>query len=415
MICPVRVLFGLSIFATLASPLARAAEVDFEREVKPLFRENCLGCHGASQQMGSLRLDVRDLALIAGRGKMAIVPGGSDRSLVYLRVAGTTQGPQMPPTGKLTPEQINTIKDWIDQGARWPADPPRQRDWTPDSRLGKLFENIRKGDFATVRKAVEADPALAKARDTRGTTLLMRSALYGTKEAVRFLLDHGADSKAQNDTGSTALMWAIDDTAKTEALLAKGADPDAHSVDGRTALILATDVKHNPGVIGALLKAGAKVAPESGQVDPLVQVSRNGDLESMKLLFAKRGAFPPAALTSAALADCRECFDLVLANTTNKTAVSDALRGSATLARVEYLERLIAAGADVNAKDGTGTTALLRASYFDGADPVRVKLLLDHGADVAVRDQDGDTALRKALRKGHTQVVDLLLQAGAKE
>jgi hypothetical protein len=48
-----------------------------------------------------------------------ILPGNSELSRLYLRLTGKAPGPQMPPTGPLSPEQIATFKAWIDQGAEW--------------------------------------------------------------------------------------------------------------------------------------------------------------------------------------------------------------------------------------------------------------------------------------------------------
>ena len=67
-----------------------------------------------------------------------------------------------------------------------------------------------------------------------------------------------------------------------------GADVNAHSIAGHTALILAVDQRRCAPVVKELLDHGAKSAPEPQQSDPLIQVARNGDLESMTLLVAAR-------------------------------------------------------------------------------------------------------------------------------
>ena len=92
------------------------AKVDFGQDVLPILRQNCVGCHGPTQQISGLRLDRKSAVL----GRRGVVPGSSDNSFLYFRISGSAYGMQMPPTGPLRPEQIGIIKTWIDQGADWP-------------------------------------------------------------------------------------------------------------------------------------------------------------------------------------------------------------------------------------------------------------------------------------------------------
>jgi len=92
------------------------AKVDFATDVLPILRQNCVSCHGPAQQSSGMRLD-RKSVVISRRG---VVPGSSDNSFLYHRISGNAFGMQMPPTGPLRAEQIQTIKTWIDQGADWP-------------------------------------------------------------------------------------------------------------------------------------------------------------------------------------------------------------------------------------------------------------------------------------------------------
>jgi len=75
------------------------------------------------------------------------------------------------------------------------------------------------------------------------------------------------------------------------------------------------------------------------------------------------------------------------------------------------VSELIAKGADVNAKNNYGWTALSHAARAGNAQ--LVKLLLEHGADVNSRDQSGWTPLMRAAMKGHVDVVRVLLEHGA--
>ena len=407
----------LLVTAMLAPGLGTVlgGEVVFGRDVKPILRAKCYGCHGAEQQMGALRLDQRDRAMVAGRGGPAIVPGFSGQSLLYRRISGSRMGPQMPLTGPLSAGEIDTIKAWIDQGAKWPDEPKAQTAWPVDARLDSLFERIRAGDFAVVRTAVERNGSLATARNGHGQTLLMQAALYGGAGDLLWLLAQGADPNLADAVGATALMWALEDAEKVRVLLDAGANAEARSGDGQSPLLMALELACGADVMKLLLDHGAKDTPDQG-TDPLVVSARNSDPETMRLLAAARGGkYPSGALTGAAFMDCLECVELVIKAGAAKAAISNALQVAATAGRIELLKLLLDSGADVNVKDSNGTSALMRAAYSDYAGVDRVKLLLDHGAEINARDTNGDTALRIARRKGSTPVVALLVSAGAKE
>ena len=52
-----------AVLATAVTAIAAAAAVEHTRDVQPIFQKRCYGCHGASQEMGGLRLDRREAAL----------------------------------------------------------------------------------------------------------------------------------------------------------------------------------------------------------------------------------------------------------------------------------------------------------------------------------------------------------------
>lgn len=99
------------------------AAVDFVRDIEPIFRKNCIGCHGQAVQSSGLRLDRRDAAMAGGYSGAAIVPGRGLHSRLYRVVAGLDPKVKMPPspTG-LSADQARLIQAWIDEGATWPAD-----------------------------------------------------------------------------------------------------------------------------------------------------------------------------------------------------------------------------------------------------------------------------------------------------
>ncbi|WP_035957764.1 PSD1 and planctomycete cytochrome C domain-containing protein [Bryobacter aggregatus] len=115
---------ALIVFASLAqnsSPPADPSPVDFERDVQPILRRNCQGCHGAAQQSGGLRLDAKSAAFSGGISGPSIKPSHAVESLLYTRVIGAGELTRMPMGNKPLPaEQIAILKRWIDEGAKWP-------------------------------------------------------------------------------------------------------------------------------------------------------------------------------------------------------------------------------------------------------------------------------------------------------
>jgi mono/diheme cytochrome c family protein len=133
-----RAVLGLVLLA-VASPSEAVADglgagrrVDFAQDVRPILAQRCYACHGPDQHKGGLRLDGKLKALQGGNSGPAIVPGKSGESLLVDLVAGLDEGQVMPPKGpRLTPEQVDTLRRWIDQGASWPGSESDEdeRDW----------------------------------------------------------------------------------------------------------------------------------------------------------------------------------------------------------------------------------------------------------------------------------------------
>ena len=86
-------------------------QVDFKRQVEPIFARSCYQCHGAKKAMGQLRLDDRALALKGGITGAVIVPGDSKQSLLMKRILGEGNEARMPMGGDpLKPTEIALIR-----------------------------------------------------------------------------------------------------------------------------------------------------------------------------------------------------------------------------------------------------------------------------------------------------------------
>ena len=113
----------LNIMLIAGLPLdAKAAPVDFVRDVRPIFQKHCISCHGPDKQKSGLRLDIKAEAFKGGDGYApCIVPGQAKESPLVQFVTGQEKEMLMPPKGeRLSAAEIATISNWIDQGADWP-------------------------------------------------------------------------------------------------------------------------------------------------------------------------------------------------------------------------------------------------------------------------------------------------------
>ncbi len=113
----------LAMVAVLCSSVVAQDTVDFVTQIKPIFENHCVKCHGPVEP-DSFRIDDRDDALAY------IEPGTADDSDLYLVLISDDEEEIMPPPKDhddqpLTPlskSQIKLVKTWIDQGADWPED-----------------------------------------------------------------------------------------------------------------------------------------------------------------------------------------------------------------------------------------------------------------------------------------------------
>lgn len=411
---------ALAVFWTCISVPASLAQVpakvDFRSEVLPLFKQYCVDCHGPTQQMNGFRLDRRQSALRGSTG-VVIVPGNSAVSRLYLKVAGTGFGMQMPPTGPLGAGQIRIVKDWIDQGAEWPdelaGDVPVA---PPDPKAARIMEALRAGDKKSARRLLAEDPQLVNLRGPGGSTPLMYAALYGDSDSVRVLLERGADPNIRNHDGASALMWAVRDANKTRLLLARGAEVDAHSHDGRTPLIIAAGRHGSSAVVRLLLDHGAKPAGKAADgTTALQQAAQAGDYDVMRLL-VDRGAntkeVGPFALISALVSGCSKCSDMLI-QSSNKQGLSVALSFIGPFGEVATVKKLLEKGADPNGFGFEGATAFARAAHSDIASMEVIQSLIASGADLNAKSRGGATALDFAKLRGETPVAALLVKSGA--
>ncbi len=121
-LCGLGVLFAAPVLAASSAP-ARPL-IDFDREVRPILSDNCYECHGPDERArkAKLRLDTKDGAFRVKDGKAVIVPGRGLESELVKRITSKDPDEVMPPPDsrhKLSGKQVELLRQWIDQGAKW--------------------------------------------------------------------------------------------------------------------------------------------------------------------------------------------------------------------------------------------------------------------------------------------------------
>ncbi len=106
--------------------------IDYETQIKPIFAKHCVECHKGDKDESGYRLDNPAAAIKGGDRGAAIVPGKSDKSLLFQALIGKGEVTAMPyEKPRLPAEQIELIKKWIDAGAKVPkSDSPVQGEQT---------------------------------------------------------------------------------------------------------------------------------------------------------------------------------------------------------------------------------------------------------------------------------------------
>lgn len=183
--------------------------------------------------------------------------------------------------------------------------------------------------------------------------------------------------------------------AQIERLLAGGADVNLRDTYGRTALHIATFAR-KPNAVVTLIKGGAKTALlENDKYD---------------------------AVTVAAVADDEATLRALLSNGASAKLTTSRYDGTALIAAAHLghdgvVKQLIAAGAPLDHVNNLHWTALIESIVLGNGGPRHVetlRALVKAGANLQLRDRNGNTPLTLARTRGYTDMVNILIQAGAK-
>jgi hypothetical protein len=164
------------------APAQGSEPLEYDRDIRPILSNACFKCHGfdEKERQADLRLDVREAATAElASGTTAIVPGHSDQSELIARLTADDADLRMPPpsSGKtVTPEQIELVKRWIDEGAdykpHWSFVKPERPELPAVSREDWTANPIDRFVLARLERA-----GLSPARPAEKVTLLRRVTL----------------------------------------------------------------------------------------------------------------------------------------------------------------------------------------------------------------------------------------------
>jgi uncharacterized protein len=218
-------------------------------------------------------------------------------------------------------------------------------------KASDLFVAIRGGDAAAVRKLLDADPALAAAKNSQGQSPML-AATYGGRREIRDLLIARGAPLEFHEAAAAGRFDRVKQVLEKNPALAK-----SYSPDGFPAVALAATFGHLP-VARYLVEKGADVN----------------------------------------------------AAATNGTGYN-ALTGAVTSGHKEIVAWLLETGADPNYRYGPGYSALLAAAANGHLDIV--KLLLHCGADLHAKANDGKSAVAIAEERQHPEIALFLRAYGA--
>lgn len=298
--------------------------------------------------------------------------------------------------------------------------------------------------YATYCSALRDDRTLTEAQKSeriRAYNLELRKALHGTQGKAAGSRKLSAKDTARQNLERLPLPYTPDafvesagkgDLAAVKLFLAAGMEPNATNRDGGTALMHAAGNGHAK-IVETLLKAKAKANVSNDRNAPaLAWAASGGHAQTLRLLLDQGpdAAAIEKAFGSAAKSGNADILPLLAKHGIDRKVLNSALRdvaGSrisddADDARTDGVVRyLLAQGAEVDARDEDGWTALLQAAAADG-DRERVAIgqtLLEAGADVNARCTctgylgGGWTALMIAAREARNPLLKLLLARGA--
>ncbi len=190
----------LALFLLFAALCARAAGIDFNRDVRPILSDACFQCHGPDEKhrMAGLRLDTKEGAFAETRRGKVIVPGDPGKSLIIQRINHADPARRMPPPASgrtLTAKEIETLRTWVEQGAEWQTHwafvPPKRPELPPGDAPNPIDRFI---DARLKREGLTPNKEADRAKLLRRLSLDLTGLPPTPEEVEAFVKDKSPDA-----------------------------------------------------------------------------------------------------------------------------------------------------------------------------------------------------------------------------
>ncbi|MEO5592319.1 MAG: ankyrin repeat domain-containing protein [Chitinophagaceae bacterium] len=294
----------------------------------------------------------------------------------------------------------------------------------------QLFQAIRSGEAAPLQAILQAG---AHPNGTlNGYSPLMAAALNGTRDAMKILIEHGADVNYFNQDSISAIWLAVPDYDKTDLLINSGANVQQLSREHNNVLVKLAAVPGSAALMRRLIDKGCNVRGSGVANDIMYNAALSGDTAIVGLLIRKGvsvndtsilGDYPVNAATNYR---CFQTLKMLVdngadVNVSPKHGILPLFAGITPLMWAALSNDkpsfyyLLEHGADAKATSPRGYSTLMFLAMSEADDPDMTLALIKKGVSPAVKAFDETDALHYAMLKGNTKSVEILTKYVSKK
>ncbi|XP_059176240.1 serine/threonine-protein phosphatase 6 regulatory ankyrin repeat subunit A-like [Physella acuta] len=280
------------------------------------------------------------------------------------------------------------------------------------NRVNALFISIEKSD-TNMWELLVGNGAGLEAFNARGETALMMAVKAGNIDLLRHLVQHGADVDCLNSRRVSALYEAVilGSCETVQLLVEAGAALDIVYFNDGSILHLAFR-KQRKDIAELIVRTKLNLVNTREEIDK----SRTSDTDEFDFINVVNRRMQTALHIAASIGSSYLVnlltdagADVNMTDDNNRTALQIGLH----LRNIDMVEILLEAGADPNVLDEHGDTPLLHVVTYNPGFPL-IRLLVQYNSNVNLQNKHGQTPLMLAVVQGKIEIINLLLDHGAK-